>query len=411
VRRAATALLCVSLLAAACSGGGSAGTTTTTLPPPTTAGTTTTEAAATTTSSAPTTTVFVPEVRVRIDGDEEASEAVTALFATFADPGAPPPDVPAGLLEHTAAASITENSVYDGEIHSAELEAGRVGVVTMGDDIVLLADDGDGWRVVGAKLPRFGLGPWYGDPVRHILVIGTDARVGQSQTQFRADSIHILSSNIAEASGSILGFPRDTYVQASYGNDKFTNVNATSDRHGAEMVDIAADMSGVPIDGYIITGFLGFQGLVNDFGGVVVNIPFAMADQKSKAYFSAGVRLLWGKDALAFSRNRHITGGDFTRSFHQGVVMHAALEKVQEADLTMLPALLAMLDEFTWTDLTMEELITVAAGAFEMDSETVGNIVLPGTVDLIGGASVVVLDEEGAETLFRDIDDGMFSVE
>ena len=62
-------------------------------------------------------------------------------------------------------------------------------------------------------------------------------------------------------------------------------------------------------------------------GGVDVEVPFAMAEPKSDAFLSAGLQTLFGTDALAFSRNRTIPGGDFTRSFHHGLVVLGALGK------------------------------------------------------------------------------------
>ena len=164
------------------------------------------------------------------------------------------------------------------------------------------------------------------------------------------------------------------------------------------------------MEGYFVTGFLNFQRLVNDFGGVYVDVPFAFNDWRAEAYISAGYQLLWGDKALGFSRSRRLAGGDFTRSYHQGVVIEAALERVQEQDITGLPALLALLDEYTWTDLPLGDLLTLAAGAFYLDAEQVGNRVLPGTVTTRAGASVVVLTD-AAEDLFRDLDDGILSPE
>ena len=128
--------------------------------------------------------------------------------------------------------------------------------------------------MLGAHLPRFGLSPWFGEAQRYVLVIGTDARPGQDQQNFRADSLHILASNVGDGGGGILGIPRDTYVEAPYGGDKFTNVNVFEGQQ--VMVDLAAELSGLPVEGYFVTGFLNFQRLVNDFGGVYVDVPFAL---------------------------------------------------------------------------------------------------------------------------------------
>ena len=102
---------------------------------------------------------------------------------------------------------------------------------------------------------------------------------------------------------------------------------------------------------------------------------------------------------------RTIPGGDFTRQLHGGLVILGALQGVLERDITMLPGLLSILMDYTWTDLSLEDLLTVAAGGFLLDPDQVGNDVLPGVVVTRNGASVVNLSPD-AEDMFRDMDDG-----
>jgi len=405
-RRATAAIAVIALAAAACS---SPAAETTTTAAPTTTTTAPVISTSTTEPVRPTATVVYHAIDVSLPGDPEAQAAVQALYAWLGDRTLPDPDVPQGLIDHLSPIAPTEDVTIEANLTSAAAFDGRVGVVTAGDDVVLLADEGSGWKVVGAKLARYGSDPWYGDPLRFVLIIGTDARPGQGQQLYRADSIHIVASNVALHAGAVVGFPRDSYVDYSGGTDKFSSVNARSDRHADEMVEIAARLSGLPVEGYLITGFVGFEQLVNDFGGVMVDVPFAMADENSQAYLSRGLQLLWGAKALAFSRNRHITGGDFTRSFHQGLVIIAALRGATDESITDVPALLAILSAHTWTDLPLGDLLTVAAGAFEIDPDSVENVVLEGTVKTIKGASVVVLDEDKMDAVFADLADGVLT--
>ncbi|NQV07866.1 LCP family protein, partial [bacterium] len=383
--------------------------------------TTTAESPATTTAESPaaTTTEPLAEVVVSLDGaPEEAVEVLEAFYGWLADRRRPEPDVPDGLMAHLADARETGDLLLQGEWSAAELpERDVIGVAAFGEDVILLVGDEAGWRIVGVKPTSVGRGSWYGEPVRHVLVLGTDARPGSSQQELRADSIHILSSAIAERTGAIVGFPRDSYVETPDGYAdspeghflKFTHANVYFGADG--MVQIAEEVSGLDIDGYLITGFLGFERLVDAFAGIPVDVPFGMADRKAKAYFSAGLQILWGADALAFSRNRNIPNGDFRRSLDQGLVIDAALGKVQEEfGLLDLPALLAMLLEFTWTDLDAEALLTVAAGAFEMDPETIANIVLSGFPTSRNSRFVVLLDDEVAD-IFTDLEDGILTEE
>ena len=399
-------LLALSLIAAGCGGGGEAATTTTTEPP------TTTTVAPTTTTSGPTTTMAPQWVSVTIDvsmeGDEQATAAVAEFYAWVGDRSLPTPAAPAGLLDLLADIHPETGSSFEAVLHAGDVEGGRVAVVTADEDIVLLADEGAGWRVVGAHLPRFGVGAWYGGEVRHVLILGTDARPGESQPLYRADSIHIISSNSARGAGSILGFPRDTYVEASYGYDKFTHVNALAETHSSEMVEIAERISGLPIDGYILAGFTSFRRLVNAFGGVVVDVPYFIDDWRAEALISRGVQRLFGDDALGFSRTRRISGGDFARSANQGKVILAALVETLGGDVTRLPTLIAILVDNTWTELSLGDLLTLGATAFLVDPDHVTNEVLPGTVATApGGASVVYLDEARTDEIFNDLVDGV----
>jgi LCP family protein required for cell wall assembly len=402
------------LVAAACGGNGGDEAATTTGAPASSITTTTTTVAVVTSSSTTTTpattTSHVPaDVVVSLDGEppEGFSAALAALYGWIADPVAfAEPDLPEGLRDHIAEAAPAGDLLLRGEWSVASLPEGdEIGVAAFGADVVLLASDGAEWRVVGAKLPRFDLGPWYGEPVRRILVIGTDARPGYLQEEFRADSIHILASAVERRTGAIVGIPRDSYVATPDGSmDKFTHVNV--DFGGEGMVRVAEEISGLEIDGYLLTGFLGFEQLVNAFDGITVDVPFGMAEPKSQAYLSAGVQILWGANALAFARNRTIPNGDFRRSLHQGLIIGGALDKVQSFGPLDLPPLLSMLREFTWTDLDGGELLTAAAGAFELDAATVPNLVLPGSITVRGGASVVEL-ADGAYEILAGLDDGI----
>jgi len=413
LRSVVAVLSTLTLVAAACSGGGSAETTTTSVAQASTttstASTTTTTVATTTTTAATTTVATFPSYVVAInlpDAESALRSTVGEFYNWVGNRNLDPPPVPEGLLDHAAGALVEGDVSLTGTTHVGDVAEGwRVAVVMIGDDVVLAADDGSGWAVVGAHLAGFGLDPWFGEPVRHILVIGTDARPGESQQLFRADSIHVLSSNAAAGGGSVIGFPRDSYVEASYGFDKYTHVNV---EEGSEaMVRIAADITGLPVEGFLITGFLNFERMVNDFGGVMVNVPFGMADKKSKAYLSAGLQRLWGANALAFTRNRSIRGSDFTRSLHQGILILGALDGVLERDITRLPELLKVLYDYTWTDLPLADLVTVAASAFYVDPDAVRNVVLEGSIQLIDRRSVVVLDDEVNNPIFEDAADGM----
>ena len=381
-------------------------TTTTIVAAPTTPATTTTMPATTTTTLPPKMTLTFTSAQ----SSPRLEPIVLGFYTWLVDRSADEPDIPDGLAAHVGGIGSDQTFDLTAEIYKDELADGsKVAVVLVGDDDVILAvTEGSGWKIIGARLTGFGLDPWYGEPIRHVLIIGTDARPYESQPELRADSIHIVAASMPERGGAVVGFPRDTWVAASYGSDKFSSVNVRADTD--EMVRIAEDLSGLSMEGYILTGFAGFKRLVNRLGGIEVDIPFRMSDGSSNAFLDAGLQVLRGNDALAFSRNRHIAGGDFTRSFHQGVVIQAGLTGAQAMKIRRLPTLIRILTEYSWTDLSTTQLLQLGATAFELDPANIQNVVLPGQVGSVRGASVVRLTS-GADTIFADLADGVLTAD
>ena len=109
---------------------------------------------------------------------------------------------------------------------------------------------------------------------------------------------------------------------------------------------------GLPIEGYLLTGFGGFRSIVNGAGGLPITLPRAVHDKASKADLGAGRQKLDGKKALAYSRARKsVAGGDFGRSANQGLVILAAAAMTRLAGPSALPAMLARAAPSLQTDL------------------------------------------------------------
>ncbi len=393
-------LFALALLAAACSGAddGAAETTTTAAPPASTSSTTTT-AAATTTETPP------EAISLDFAMPDGFAEPLNAFYSWLADDRNERPEAPEGLLAHVASAERFAAGEV-GTVTSAELTNGdSVAVARVDRDVVLLVEDGSGWRIVGAALD--GLTPWLGEEPRMVLVLGSDARVGQNQQRYRADSVHILTVVPDTAAGAIVGFPRDAYTEGPIrGFDKLTHHMASA---GPEvMLEVVTNLTDLPIEGYFVTGFLGFDTLITELGGLSIDLPSIMRSGNNWANFPAGPQNLTPNRALQLARIRKgLAGGDFTRSLNQGRIMQAAMDMVQIPGIDLLPEWIRILLDSTWTDLSTEDVLTLGASAYFMESTALTNIVLPGTVGTTsGGASVVFLDDS-AEDIYRDLEDGL----
>jgi LCP family protein required for cell wall assembly len=246
----------------------------------------------------------------------------------------------------------------------------------------------------------------------YVLAIGSDARPGVCEPVEKclADSLHLIGINPRRNAASILGFPRDSYVNIpGVGTRK---INDSLFYGGPDLVvQTVEELVGVDVDYYFLTSFAGLRHMVNAVGGIDVEIPYPMSDASSGAVFAAGPATLDGKQALAFARNRKDTpNGDFSRSENQGLLMMAALgqfrKDVRRDPLTLFTWLVAGLTHIQ-TDLSAGEVFRLALSALTIVPNRVVNRVTPGGIGTVGGASVVTLGGE-ADAAFADMaDDGL----
>jgi polyisoprenyl-teichoic acid--peptidoglycan teichoic acid transferase len=245
----------------------------------------------------------------------------------------------------------------------------------------------------------------------YVLVIGSDARPDQAIESQRADSLHILSINPAEHRASIVGIPRDSYVEIpGVGQNK---IDAALFYGGPDLVvQTVEQLTGLKMDYWAMTGFASFEQMVDDVDGLVVDVPFAMSDEASKAFLDPGVQRLDGDNALAFARNRHdLPAGDFGRSEDQGLLMLSALAQFKKEfnqDPARLLAWVASFVRHGTTSLSLDEVLDLAFTGTTINANKVANAVLPGGVGMVGTLSVVTLNQDTLDAISKDLaDDGI----
>lgn len=240
-----------------------------------------------------------------------------------------------------------------------------------------------------------------------ILAIGSDARPGEKEEDRLADSIHLIGVNPKEGAGTILGFPRDSYVSIPGVGDR--KINDALFNGGPELVvEAIQNLTGITIDYYLLTGFDGFKKLVSGIGGLKVEVPYPMNDSNSGAVFEAGVTSVDGAEALAFARNRYDTPqGDFSRSENHGILILSALKKLRtsfEKDPGVIFEWIAVGMSYVKTDLSFDQIFDLTLTALQIAPAKMANAVVPGGTANVGGASVVVLAENAGE-IYEDLAD------
>ena len=244
----------------------------------------------------------------------------------------------------------------------------EIAVVTRGKDVTL-AVKAHRWRVVGGWWPSLGVPtPSLGRLPRRVLLAGSDARPGEPLDGSRADSLHIVGFD-GRGGGGVLGIARDSYVPlASGGSGKINSALTFGGPLGLQRT--VASVTGVPLEGYILTGFDGFQQLVGGIGGLPLNVPVAVKDDLSGANVKAGPNVLTPGQALAYGRARHaVAGGDFGRSANQGLLILAAAGIAKQVGPMKLPGILQMGAPKIETSMSAEQVLTFAGGRIRHPTE------------------------------------------
>jgi LCP family protein required for cell wall assembly len=184
------------------------------------------------------------------------------------------------------------------------------------------------------------------------LVIGTDEAGGLT------DVIILVSFFHKERKVVTLNFPRDLYVSTNFttdsGQTKYVSekINAVyplaqreSSREEAGSRAISNFISNefqIPIHYWVTTNFKGVEKVIDELGGVDVEVDKAFTDcqypNKNYGYlrpcpsFEVGTESMDGTRALIYARSRMAAedGGDFARSRRQSIVMEATAKKAKE---------------------------------------------------------------------------------
>lgn len=240
---------------------------------------------------------------------------------------------------------------------------------------------------------------WNEDGVLTILVMGSDAglpRTGDPRTG-RSDAVHIIAVDTRTKRATIVDIPRDSFISGS-------KVNAfMSDGGPPRLKSVMADHTGIKFDYYAMTNFRGLRSMIDQLGGVQISLDRAIKDAAARVNLPAGAQKLNGKEALGFSRARKtVSGGDFTRTRHQGELLRAAQRQIraERSELGDLTRLLGSFSRNVDTDIPPTQLLRLATLAVDIKPKDVKQVSLSGSNGMVGAEAVVFLNPRSA---FADI--------
>ena len=253
------------------------------------------------------------------------------------------------------------------------------------------------------------------DGEMNILVLGSDAREGQSQEDQRSDTMMLVHIPESRDEMYVMSIMRDLWVEIP--DVGMSKVNSAQSHGGYPLtIDTVEGLTGAEIDHMVIVDFDGFSDLTSALGGVEIENDMAFsAGQANPSYYPEGTIRLEGTDALRFVRERKaFTDGDYQRVKNQQKFLTGIASQVLDSSTLTNPAKISdMVKSFT-PYLTVDEsldaqtLVNYGMSMSKMRASNITSFTIPnaGTGTTPGGASVVWPDEEELASMRSAMEDG-----
>ncbi|MDD4271595.1 MAG: LCP family protein [Patescibacteria group bacterium] len=231
------------------------------------------------------------------------------------------------------------------------------------------------------------------------------------------DTIILASLKPSEKKLSLLSIPRDMAVPIeNMGWRKINSVNAyaemkTPGSGGLAVSQTISDLFQIPVDYYLTVDFAGFEKIIDDLGGVKVNVENTFDDYKypilgsedaswdqrwEHLHIEKGEQTMDGALALKYVRSRHalgVEGSDFARSRRQQKVLEAVKEKVMSLNVLFKPSMISKIisdiSENYSSNLKIWEIVKLWGLGKDIKSENIATRVLDNSpsgllVDTVG---------------------------
>lgn len=241
---------------------------------------------------------------------------------------------------------------------------------------------------------------------------------------YLTDTIMVISIKPSTNEVAMISLPRDMGVTIpDQGLRKINHANHFGEKQkagwgGAFASEIIGDTLGIPIHYYVRVDFKAFEEIINEVGGITVNVDQSFVDplfplsgtiEYKTVSFKKGITTMDGDTALTFARSRHGNNGegsDFARAARQQKVILALKEKMLSYGTILNPvrinSIMKSLDTHMTTNMTFDEMLTFIRKAKTMQTDTLHKIVFDSSPegplkDAIGaGGAYLLLPKSGS---------------
>lgn len=221
---------------------------------------------------------------------------------------------------------------------------------------------------------------------RNIAIFGVDSRADDYGKGNRSDCIIIASINNKTHDVKLISVYRDTYVQIEgHGLDKITHAYSYGEAPLAlKTLNTNLDLN---IKEFVTVNFEAVSEAVDALGGIKMNITPAevkyingyidetskVTGKKSNHITKAGTYNLDGVQAVAYSRIRYTSGGDYKRTERMRDVITAMIAKLKTKNVSQINAIADKILPKVYTNLSTTDLLSMvpALASFNV-AESIG---------------------------------------
>ncbi|MGF9964391.1 LCP family protein [Bacillus rhizoplanae] len=179
-----------------------------------------------------------------------------------------------------------------------------------------------------------------------VLIMGIDENQGREKEyagSFHTDALLLATFNKDSKTVKLVSIPRDTYSYLPIEKKKdkiahayaFGSVKNGKDGGPQATIDAVEKLFNVPVDYFVKFNFKSFIKVVDDLGGIDIDVPVTFTEQDSNdtagaIHLEKGYQHLNGEQALALARTRKIDS-DAMRGQRQQLVIEATVKKLASA--------------------------------------------------------------------------------
>lgn len=256
------------------------------------------------------------------------------------------------------------------------------------------------------------------EKIKNIALFGVDSEDGVG----RSDSIMIATIDPVHDKLKITSLMRDSYVNIDgYGYDKLNHAYAYG---GAELsIKTINQTFGLNIEDFVAVDFASLPKIIDILGGIELDISDEeitceinindyidgineSLGTNTTHIYSSGTQTVNGVQALAYSRIRYTSGGDYERTHRQRIVLNKLFEKALNVSPTQYPGFINQILPYVKTNLVATDILSLATKVATMGGGSLEQDRFPrdgyGEGQMIDGVYYLVFDEATTKQQMMD---------